>query len=220
MKKILLSAGIMLAVACTFAAAQDESEFKTATFQVEQFDKIDLGGAYHVEYEMTDGDAYVEVSAPERLIEILDVRVKDGKLKIDLEKRLLNVNINSNVKVKAYSKTLTSVQLAGACYFNCENGIDTEDFEVQISGAGDININGLDAFNAKVSIAGAGGITVKGLDVDNLDMRLSGAGSATLAGEAKKAVVNVSGTGGADIRDLKVTESLDTKMAGIGRIKK
>lgn len=220
MKKFLLSAGMMLAIACTFAGAQNESEFKTATFNVEQFDKINLGGAYEVEYEMTEGDAYVEVSGPQKILDILDVRVKNGELKIDVDKKLIKVNLNGNVKVKAFSKTLSSVQLAGACNFSCDKGLMTDNFEAQLSGTGNIEIVGLDALAAKLAISGAGNIKVKELEADDLDVRISGAGSATLTGEAKKAVVNVSGAGGADIRDLTITESLDTKMAGIGKIKR
>ena len=222
MKKFILTVGVALvAFASVFAASpEDDRGYVTETFKVEQFDGIVLGGAFDVQYEVTEGDPYVEVTAPKKLMDNLDVRVKKGDLKIDLEKGFIRLNLNGNVKVKACSRTLKKVELSGAGEFSCTTGIETDSLVARVNGAGGLNIKGLVASKASLSIAGAGGIEAEEIDVEDLEVRISGAGDATIKGEAAKANITVSGTGGADITELKVSESLETKMAGIGKIKK
>ena len=220
MKRISVFAGLVLALMCSVSARAEEKVLVDKTFKVDQFTRINLGGAFDVEYEMTDGDAYVVVTATQKVVDKLDVRVKDGELSVNVDKGLLRVNLNFNVKIKAYSRKLNEVVLAGACNFECEKGIDTDTFKAQVNGAGELKVNNLDAEDAKLVIAGAGNIEADDIDVENLEVKISGAGDAEVEGDARNARVIVSGAGSADIRKLNVLGNLETKMSGIGAIKR
>ena len=218
MKKILLFAGMLLALISSVSAGAEERAIADKTFKVDQFTKINLGGTFNVEYEMTDGDAYVVVYAPQKALDKLDVRVKNGELSVSVDKGLFRVNLNFNVKIKAYSRKLNEVVLSGACDFECEKGINTDVFKAQVNGTGNLEINNLDADDAKLVIAGAGSIKADDIDVENLEVKISGAGDAKVEGDAKNAVIVVSGAGSADIQKLKVLGNLETRMSGIGAI--
>mgnify|MGYP003319157869 CR=1 FL=1 len=220
MKKISVFAGLVLALSGSVSAGAEEKALADRTVKVEQFSKINLGGTFDVEYEMTDGDAYVVVYAPEKALDKLDVRVKNGELSINVDKGLIRVNLNMKVKVKAYSRTLNEVVLSGACDFECEKGIDTDTFKAQVNGTGELKVNNLDAEDAKLVIAGAGSIEADDIDVENLEVKISGAGDAEVEGDARNAKIIVSGVGSADIHKLNVLGNLETKMSGIGSIKR
>lgn len=220
MKKISVFAGLVLALVSSFSAGAEEKALADRTVKVEQFAKINLGGTFDVEYEMTDGDAYVVVYAPEKALDKLDVRVKNGELSINVDKGLIRVNLNMKVKVKAYSRTLNEVVLSGACDFGCEKGIDTDSFKAQVNGAGGLKVNNLDADDARLVIAGAGSIEASDIDVGNLEVKISGAGDAKVEGCATNAKIVVSGAGNADIQKLDVSGNLETRMSGIGAIKR
>ncbi|MCQ2149624.1 MAG: DUF2807 domain-containing protein [Bacteroidales bacterium] len=224
MKKLMLAASLMLAVASPWGKADNDDNRQKKTFTVENFDSITLDGAYEIDYEMTEGDPYVVIIAPPKVLGRLEPQVKNGEMKIkrvDSEKKVIgvNVNLNTNVTVKAFSKTLKSVSLSGTGDFECENGFETETFVAKVSGAGSIDIKRLCADDVKVTVSGIGDVDLENMDCGKVDVTISGAGDAELSGNVTDVVVKISGTGNADFTEL-TYESLESKISGIGKIKK
>ena len=150
----------------------------------------------------------MKITAEENLINNIRANVKGNTLVIDTEK---NISPRKEIYIEITTPSLRSVDASGANNITVY-GISGSDFEVDVSGAGSVNLSGeVDRFRADLS--GAGSINAKELkakdvrvsvsgaasaDVyakDYLDASVSGVGSISYYGDPAKTKTDVSGVG-------------------------
>ena len=166
----------------------------------------------------TPGECAVSIYAPDNILDIVTVRNQNGTLEIKTNtSRIRNLK---HVKINISSPVLENVVFNGAVDFNAPQGITALDFRATVNGAGDIDINGLQSSKAALIVNGAGDATISGIDCDDLQVAIAGAGDAIVSGRVSgKANLSISGAGDIDARELQCAD-IDSKVRGVGSVKK
>lgn len=187
---------------------------KTETRKISNYDRIELEGSMNVELVAgTEGNLKVE--AEENLIEYIVTEVSGDELKISTEKGYnLDPSGNNKITVIVPFKDLSRVSLTGSGDIRTRDRITAENFEVKITGSGDIKLP-LQAKNARASITGSGDIELIGSARD-FDCKVTGSGDIS-AFDFKCENVDATVTGSGDIQ-VYASEELRAKIPGAGDI--
>lgn len=165
----------------------------------------------------------------------LHSKVKDGKLKLELEPGVYH---DLWLKVLVYAPSISSIHQNGSGKMSCDSIIGRDSrFEVVANGSGDVviqgvgckdvsmNINGsgsieakkVMAHAAKLSINGSGSILFPDLQIEeNLDASVNGSGDIRVDGAAPKVKANINGSG--SITGKLKHEDLKSSKMGSGNI--
>jgi Putative auto-transporter adhesin, head GIN domain len=187
---------VFLLVACTHAvaAAEDGSwlsrlfgpstvgsgNVKSETRVATGFQEIAVGGSMKVLLRQS-GREGVEVSADDNVLPLIETRVSNGTLHIEL-KRNASYSLRNPVVVTVDFIALKGLSLGGSA---------------TITGA---NIKG---GKLNVSIGGSGGVKLTDVQLSALDVSIGGSGSFAATGRSPKLTASVGGSGGI------LTEQLD-----------
>lgn len=188
-----------------------------------------------IDIEYSDGEQFVEITASDNLMPYISTTVRDGVLKLQFDG--VRVRNAKDMKVVIRTPRLDSVSIGGAGDLELEGLVRTDDFRIEVNGAGDVDIDSLEAssFTLRVNgagdidaetirctsfdvnVSGSGDIDVEHIDAETIKVNISGAGDCTLAGRAQKGDFSVSGAGSVDIRNLKV-DDVQSSMNGMAKI--
>ncbi|MGB7841613.1 MAG: head GIN domain-containing protein [Salinimicrobium sp.] len=187
---------------------------KTETRKVSNYDKIELEGSMNVELVAgTEGN--LKVAAEENLLEYILTEVSGDELKISTEKGYnLDPSGNNKITVTVPFKDLSRVSLTGSGDIRTRDRITAENFEIKITGSGDIKLP-LQAKNVRASITGSGDIDLIGSAKD-FDCKVTGSGDIS-AFDFKCENVDATVTGSGDIQ-VYASEELRAKIPGAGDI--
>ena len=163
------------------------------------------------------GECAVSIYGADNILKHITVQNENGTLVIKSDGTTFR-NVKT-LKVNVSSPVLEQANFNGAVDFNAPNGISALEFDMQINGAGDVDINGLTADKASVTVNGAGDARLTAIDCETLTLSINGAGDATVAGRATTASLSVSGAGDINARNLDCA-NIDSKVRGIGRVEK
>ena len=169
----------------------------------------------------------VEFSVPadisysaQNVLDKLDVRVDGDVLVVELKPGVARLKNVKTFDVVLSSPELRSVGIDGAASFKAGTGVlSSEDFYIEVNGAGDISLASLRAADVGIEINGAGNVTVAGVDCTDIDIEINGASSCTVSGKAESAAAEINGAGDIDLSGLD-TRELDSSVNGIGSIKR
>ena len=134
------------------------------------YSELDASGAFSVHYSNTAKE--VTVTVDENLVPYLDIRSSGDALEIGLKSISLNELKRAEVLVPVSSRSLTSIDLSGACAFRSDITLTGNDLSLDMSGASKAEID---------------------VDVRELGIDLSGASAACISGKARKADMDCSG---------------------------
>jgi hypothetical protein len=211
MKKLIpfLVLGAFLFTSCGFWGIRGSGRMKNESRQVENFTGIDASGAFTIKVKVGESTS-LKISAEDNLLKLIRTQVKGNTLVIDTRK---NISPRKEIRVYITTPNLESIECSGANSIVAE-GINTEAFDVDLSGAGNIDLYGT-ANKFRAEISGAGSIDAKKLKANNVVISVSGAASADVyANEYLDA--SVSGVGSIDYYgDPKKT---NTNVSGVGSI--
>ncbi|MEW6006043.1 MAG: head GIN domain-containing protein [Stygiobacter sp.] len=195
--------------ACTFWGVRGNGKLKTQTRNIENFDRLEVGGVFSVKVEIGK-EASLKIQAEENLLPLIKTNVVDGTLIIETKKGL---NPRREIKILITTPDLNYVEVSGANSLQIFN-IDEDVFEVNLSGAGSIYLKGkVEKFYADLS--GAGSIDSKDLIANVVEISVSGAASADVF--AKERIdASVSGVG--SINYYGNPQNVKTNISGVGSI--
>lgn len=184
----------------------------------------DVTGEFHSlqcnipgDVQYVPGDCAVSLYGADNILKHITVRNENGTLVIKSDGTTFR-NIKT-LKVNVSSPVLEKVSFNGAVDFNAPNGITALDFDMEVNGAGDIDIRGLNADKASVTVNGAGDATLTQVDCEKISVEINGAGDAKVSGRSASANFQVSGAGNIDARNLDCND-IDSKVRGIGRVER
>lgn len=145
-------------------------------FDVKSFDRI--SSSYSIDIEYVQGPQKVVVTAPEKLMSLLDMTVSNSTLKIGFTKSNVGISMDGNIPFKAIvsSPSIRQVTSNGSGDILFKGNIETESLEATVSGSGDIHGGDIQASTATFISNGSGDISIHSLtgNIVNLEMRGSG----------------------------------------------
>lgn len=194
---------------CTFWGVRGNGRVKTENRNIGEFTKVDASGAYSIKIKVGESPS-IRIKAEENLLPLIRTKVKGNTLVIDTKK---NLSPRKELLIEITTNELTSIECSGANDIEVV-GIDTDKFEVDLSGAGSIVLDGkTDKFYGDLS--GAGSINAKGLIANKVYISVSGAANAVVY--AKEFLdASVSGVGSVDYYGD--PQNTKTNVSGVGSI--
>ncbi len=167
-----LTEAIGLGFGETFDQSFDEKGEYVKGFDVKNFDRLSVSGAYIV--KISEGAAFkVEADGREKDIADLKIEVKDGLLKIRNDKLINLSDDTKRIGLTISMPTVKAIECAGATQAKVYGFKKLNNLNVHLSGASktwlDVNTQNLD-----IELAGAGQMQLHG-QADRLTAKLSGA---------------------------------------------
>ena len=161
---------------------RDYGPTKTEQRDLNGFTGVDAGGVFDIMITPAAGYS-VSIEAGQELLPLIKTRVSNDTLKIKFDR---NVNNAGEVKVVIGMPALDHVDLSGASSLQVEQGFESENFSLDMSGAA----------STKLDIA-----------VNELQVDLSGAADLELAGKAYTLELDASGAAEISAEDMVVRDA-------------
>ena len=220
MKKfLLLVAVVCAAVSCSFTISTKQvignGTPAEKSFDLPAFRSIKVAGSTDVIF--SQGPQQVVLSTDENLIDLFEVEVQDGVLRIGVKKGS-SYSTKSKTFVRVSSPDLNGIKIAGSGDCVIKGGLLTDgDFSFSVSGSGDLEADTIECKNFVSHISGSGDIEVESLNAAAADVKINGSGDVKIkcrkVGDVT-AMINGSG----DITLLGSARSLNSKVNGSGDI--
>lgn len=212
---------LMLVVSCQVAFAQVTKK----VLELPEFKSIYVNSNYTVYLKQTNKQE-VTIEALTEIFSVTDIKVVDGVLMVNIERKPENPNkslwakiddikVNPTMKLYVSMKNIQELQVNGGGKVIAENSLATSDIKLAVNGTGSMDID-LKGDIVKAEVTGSGSIALRGY-ATTLDALISGAG--TINGyncPLDNAKVKVSGSG---VCELNVTNTIDAIVAGSGQVK-
>ncbi|MEQ9468408.1 MAG: head GIN domain-containing protein [Ekhidna sp.] len=209
MKKTLLTSILGILVA-GFALAQSEE-----TRNLSSFSEIAAQEGIDVFIKQGDKEEARVVSESHDLDEVL-TEVSGGRLKIHLEG---NNHRNIDVDVYVTYKSIQAISASSAASLTSEGTIDANgnDFDVDVSSAGDVDAKIENADELSIDASSAGDARLK-VQANEVEAEVSSAGEIEISGKARKQDIGASSSGDYDGYDLE-SEEVEANASSGGTIK-
>ncbi|MDD2716908.1 MAG: DUF2807 domain-containing protein [Candidatus Wallbacteria bacterium] len=177
-------------------------------YKLDEFTAIQVGGVFNISYLKSE-TCEAEITTDENLLEYIRCEVRNSTLILD-HTQSLNPSDGLNVKIR--SRTLSLVEISGACsgLFDKLDG----DIEFSVSGAAKIKCRG-ESPRVKAVISGAANLEARELKARDVEINLSGAGKTTVFAD-NSLTVSLSGAGKVVYYGNPVT--VKKSVTGVGRI--
>lgn len=186
-------------------------EISSEKRMLDKFSEIQLTGNYEIGLKKGPKGQLVVVT-DSNLLEFIQSEVVNQVLIIESSKKIRSVD---GIKIYITYQELEGIKSVGASVIKTENTIVSDRFELEIPGAGIIDMV-VDVNDLEVILAGAGLVKLSGRAV-NQSISLNGVGNLEAFDlESHSCKVTVSGMGGAEIN---VKENLTARVNGIGSIR-
>jgi hypothetical protein len=199
-KSIAAVVATSAALAACQVHAHDGGATVSRSYQVGNFQQIEVAGPYDVEVR-TGSNPGVSARGSEKLLERTEVVVQGDKLLIRPERQSGWFHFGSSSHGNAHF-TVTVPQLSGAT----------------IAGSGDIRVDRVTGQKFEGTVAGSGGIHVAAVEVQSLKLSIAGSGGVKAgAGKAQSAEFEIAGSGDLDAGAVQ-TQQLKVSIAGSGGV--
>jgi len=220
MKKLLPSA-LLLYFFATIAVAQVTKK----TIELPEFKAIYVNSNYNVYVKQTNKQE-VSVEALTEIFEVTEIKVENGILMINMERKPENPNksiwakiddikLNPSMNIYVSMKNIIELQVNGGGKIVSENSIASNNIILGVNGNGSMDID-LKGETIKAEVSGSGSMALRGY-ATSIDALLSGAGNLNAFNCAlENAQVKISGAG---ICELNVSNNIDALVMGSGQVK-
>lgn len=181
---------------------------KSESRELQEFDQISLAGSGTLVVHCGE-ETFLEVTADDNLLELIETTVEDGTLKIRF---LENVRPKIDPEFEIGMEGLKGVSISGSGSATIDQ-IEAEHLELSISGSGEYLASGT-ADDVSVKISGAGQADLRKLQALTAKIDITGSGEVVVNAE-KDLFAMITGSG--DIRYMKEPKIRKT-IAGSGSV--
>ena len=201
MRKLLMILPLVLAGACSAIAqtnqVQASGQRGQRSFDVGAFESVALQGPHNV-IVTVGGAASVRAEGDTAALDILDIRVENGRLVVGTQRGWSWRGSEAAVTVHVTTPALNSAAIGGSGDMRIDR-VQADRFAASIGGSGDMEIGALQTREADFSIAGSGGMALDGLQTRRASVSIMGSGDVTL--QASEAVSgSIMGSGDINVR--------------------
>lgn len=193
--------------------------------ELPEFKSIYVNSNYTIYLKQTNKQE-VTVEALTEIFSVSDIKVVDGVLMVNIERKpespnkslwakIDDIKLNPTMKLYVTMKNIEELQVNGGGKIIAENSLATGNIKLAVNGNGSMDID-VKGDLVKAEVTGSGSIALRGY-ATTLEALISGAG--TINGyncPMDNAKVRVSGSG---ICELNVTNTIDAIVAGSGIVK-
>jgi predicted small secreted protein len=219
MKKILilivvLSFSTILLSAC--GIVRGSGDVVTVIRDVSDFDQVALSGVGTLFVTVGETES-LKIEAEDNLFPYIETRVRGNTLDIGFSRDRWNMAIQPTQPIYYYLTVtdLEGLELSGAGNIEIDE-LETPQLRVVTSGAGNIEINRLITEQFLVDVSGAGSCRIHDGEVQNQELRISGAGGYRASDfKSQTTAIDISGMGGADVW---VEKTLNVTISGAGNV--
>lgn len=210
----ILLAGAIMVAACPSATVKGNGNIIKQERTVGEFTGIDVSSA--IDLQLTQGSSQkVVVESDENIIDYIVTEVNSsGVLVIKMKSKLKIKNANK-MTVHVTFTTLKSLAASGAASINSNSTIKSENFDIDASGAADIDCK-IEATKLILDISGASDINLEG-KAQEFKMEVSGA-SSLIANDFDAEIADIEISGASDAK-IKVTKSIKANASGASSLK-
>ena len=169
----------------------------TVDLPVLAFDEVELSGAVRLEYTQ-DSIYSVQVYGNEKAIEAYSISSEDQELEVSLKEGRGSVNRNTPaITLRVTAPFLTEVKGMGASdVVFMDSIVQDKELDVNISGAGKLNLSQLKTKELDLTISGAGEVKMDDLScIEDVEIEMSGAANIDGRVECRKLKLKLSGAG-------------------------
>lgn len=218
--RILLSLSLLM-LSSFFAFAQVTKK----TLELPEFKSIYVNSNYTVYLKQTNKQE-VSVEALTEIFSVTEIKVENGVLMINIERKPENPNkslwakiddikLNPTMKVFISMKNINELQVNGNGKIISENSIAAENIMLSVAGNGSLDVD-LKGNTIKAEVTGNGNLVLRGY-ASNIDALVSGPGTVNAFNcPLDNAKVKVSGSG---LCQLNVTQNMEALVLGNGQVK-
>lgn len=203
---LILFASLTL-VSCKLTGIKGNGDLVEEIRDTDRFEKIDVSGNYEVEVYVGESTE-LKIIAESNLLKYIKTKVKRNTLYISSKE---NLRPKDDLKIIISCPSLYAIECSGVNDILAE-GINSDEFNIDLSGAGSIDISGkADLFKIEVSGAAdlmarhfhtsdvkievSGAANAEVYATNSCDAEVSGAGYIELYGDAKDVNMDISGAG-------------------------
>lgn len=164
---------------------------------------------------ITEGAPSLTIHAPEAVLDLLTANVSGGVLELDRRPGPWPLNFgNADVRYELTVPSLDGIEVNGAG--DVDATVSSDDLVIDVSGAGDVEVDGIEASSVTVTLSGAGDVSLSGT-ADSLTVEIDGIGEVDADElEVVDAEVDISGTGDAHVH---ATGTLRADISGLGSVR-
>jgi hypothetical protein len=138
----------------------------------------------------------LNISGPDNLVPLISTTVNNGTLVIENKE---NITINPLKAENPLTFTIVVKELSS----------------LDISGAGDVQVETLSTPSMSIAMSGAGRVTQNQITTDTLNLSLSGVGGIDISGTTGQATIDLSGAGSVNAADLQI-KTATVNISGLG----
>ena len=153
----------------------------------------------------------VSVEGNRNIIDLLDLRVRNGIWDIELDRCVRNTG---DLRFFITLPEITFLSISGSGEMVSDNFLITDDLDLFISGSGDMDL-GLESDDIRSVISGSGSILLEGI-ADETDFEISGSGDYGAFGlDTNRSRIRIRGSGSAEVF---VRDQLSVNILGSGDV--
>ncbi len=186
----------------------------TQTREATNFTKVNLNIAGDVSITKADNFS-VKIEGESNILELLKTEVINDMLVIEFDE--WGIRNFKSLKIYVTMPSLNGVHVSGSGKIESSSAFSAVDFDMSLSGSGDIVLKSLDVNNVDARISGSGNIHLENnTPADYFDMKISGSGDLHAQNfQTKNFAGFISGSGNCRVN---VSETLEAKVSGSGDI--
>jgi hypothetical protein len=206
---VTLLAAVLLSGCTRVPIGESNGSATTKYYNFTDFRSIEIGYAFKL--EVTRADTYsVEINAAESTFEHIKVTQTGGKLEIGMDR--LFFNFKRSPRVKITMPELRGLYMSGASEGSVMGFRSSQDFDLTLSGASDLDIMDMETGDFSCEVSGASKV-VGSLKAKSCDIELSGASEMKLGGLGGNIRLDASGASRAQLMDFSVNDA-DISLSG------
>lgn len=180
--------------------------------EISGINSVSLSIAANLEISQGNSEELILIGDKNDLDKI-ETKVSEGHLKIYKKKGTSRIE---KVKILLTIKDLEELSISGSGDVIFMTDFVTDDFELNISGSGNVKCRNIEANEAEISVAGSGDVLIGGELKSDLEINIAGSGDVNAAElKCQEVEVNIAGSGNAKVW---AEESLESNIVGSGDV--
>ncbi|NOU48638.1 MAG: DUF2807 domain-containing protein [Bacteroidales bacterium] len=187
LKKLFILLFISFTSVSLMAQMRGNGHVISKTFDLSAFNEISVGGSFEVTLTQST-EQKVVITVDENLMDRIEVKVVGGELQLSTRMMQNPTKLHAEISVPS----LTSIDASGATSVKTTNKFTGSAFEVEVSGASEVNFTG-DFTKLNIELTGASELNFTGL-INTMTAEISGASEGNYKGDCETIEVDLSGS--------------------------
>lgn len=206
-KILIIFSLLFFLVSCKLGGIRGDGNLTSEERSVDNFTRVDVSGNFNVEISVGE-DLYLKVNTDKNLLKHIITKVKRNTLYIYSHE---NLKPRNEMEIVISVPKLEEIECSGMNDIFAA-GIETDEFSIDLSGAGSIELEGKTK-KFKVDVSGAADLEANNFIADDILIDVSGAANAEIF--ANKSVnADVSGAGNIELYGDAQDVNMDVSGAG------